>query len=174
MDTDPITFAEARSNKRHKSHETSVTTTGTTYYVGSRRSDRYCRVYRYAEPHPRSDRLRVECVYRGHQAIALARTWLEVGNEETAARAGNQYGWEHPDWEPHSEETIKAWRPDRKTHNRMHWYKSQCVPAIRALVNTGHLPPGELLTDLLPLSESQETAILAILTGESADAAGSG
>jgi hypothetical protein len=167
-ETDPRDFATQRTNKRHKSHETAVSSTGVTVYIGSRRSDRYCRVYRYAEPHPRADRLRIECVYRGHQAVALARTWLEQGNEETAARAGNQYGWTHPDWEPHSEEKIDAWRPDRKTHNRMHWYKSQCVPAIRALVHTGHLPPAELLNDLLGPSESQQRAILAILTSETA------
>jgi len=168
-ETDPQTFAAQRTNKRQRSYEIAVSSTGTTVYVGSRRSDRYCRVYRYAEPHPRADRLRIECVYRGHQAPTLARTWLEQGNDETAARAGNQYGWTHPDWMPHSEEKIEAWRPDRKTHNRMHWYKSQCVPAIRALVKAGHLRPAELIHDLLPLPEREIEALLSALTSESAD-----
>lgn len=171
-ETSPQEFTEQRTNKRQKSHEIAVSSTGTTVYIGSRKSDRYCRVYRYAPPHPRADRLRVECVYRGHQASTLARTWLDEGNDETAARAGNQYGWSHPDWEPHSEEKIKAWRPDRKTHNRMHWYKSQCVPAIRGMVAGGHLPPETLIRDLLPLPESQLEPILAILTSASADDAG--
>jgi hypothetical protein len=172
-DTDPMDFTDQRTNKRHKSHETSVTSTGRTSYVGSRRSDRYARVYRYEPPHPRSDRLRVECVYRGEQAKALARTWLECGNDETAARAGNQYGWSHPDWTPHSEEKIEAWRPDRKTHSRLHWYKTQVKPAIRAMVVAGHLPPSELLADLLGASECQQRAILKLLTDECAESASS-
>lgn len=162
-ETTPQDFTENRTNKRQRSYETAVSSTGTTVYIGSRKSDRYCRVYRYAEPHPRADRLRIECVYRGHQAVALARTWLEHGNEETAARAGNQYGWVHKDWEPHSEETIKAWRPDRKTHSRMHWYKRQVKPALRGLVAHGHLSPVELLDDLLTLTEEQKTAIINLL-----------
>ena len=146
--TNPIDFAEQRTNKRHRSHETAVTPTGTTYYVGSRRSDRFARVYRYAEPHPRSDRLRVECVFRSHQAVALARTWLEHGNDETAARVGNQYGWAHKDWTLRTSEKIPAWRPDRKTHNTMHWYKSQVVPALRKLVRAGLLSQEQLIEDI--------------------------
>lgn len=146
--TTPEEFTDQRSNRRHKSYEKSDSPTGKTVYIGSRKSDRYVRVYRYAEPHPRSDRLRVECVYRGHQAIALCTTWLEHGDDETAARAGNQYGWQHPDWTPKSEEKIPAWRPDRKTHNRMHWYHSQVVPALRGLIAQGHLTPEQLVQDV--------------------------
>lgn len=153
-ETDPIEFAEQRTNKRHKSHETSVTPTGTTYYVGSRRSDRFARVYRYAKPHPRSDRLRIECVFRGHQAPTLARTWLECGNDETAARVGNQYGWSHSDWEPRSTEKIQAWRPDRKTHKTMHWYHSQIVPALRKLIAAGLLTHEQLAKDVQNGSET--------------------
>lgn len=162
--TDPTEFVENRTNRRHKSRETARTTTGTTEYIGSRKSDRYCRVYRYASPHPRSDYLRVECVFRGPQAVALARTWLEHGDDETAARAGNQYGWSHPDWEPHSKEKITAWRPDRKTHRRYLWYKTQVVPALRGLVVGGHLQPAELIQDVLGPSQGQMRAILEILT----------
>lgn len=147
-ETDPIEFAEMRTNKRHKSHETAVSPTGTTVYIGSRRSDRYTRVYRYAKPHPRSDRLRIECVFRGHQAIALATTWLEEGNEETAARAGNTYGWCHPDWTPKSQNKIEAWRPDRKTHNRSHWYHSQVVPALKRMIREGLLTKEQLICDV--------------------------
>jgi hypothetical protein len=146
--TDPRDFVAERTNKRHKSHETSVSTTGITCYVGSRRSDRFARVYRYSAPHPRAALLRIEQVYRGQQARALGRTWLEHGNEETAARAGNQYGWAHPDWAPKSEERVKAWRPDRASHKRMHWYETQVLPALRKMVLEGHLTPEQLMMDL--------------------------
>lgn len=155
-ETDPRDFVAVRSNQRHKSHETSVSSTGITCYIGSRHSDRFARVYRYAPPHPRADRLRVEMVYRGRQAIALARTWLEVGNEETAARAGNQYGWQHDDWTPHSEEKIDAWRPDRKTHKKLLWFHTQIKPAVRAMLAQGLLSPDELIEALLgPLKGQQ-------------------
>lgn len=155
-ETDPRDFVADRLNKRHKSHETAVSTTGTTCYVGSRHSDRFARVYRYARPHPRHDRLRVEMVYRGQQAVALARTWLECGNDETAARAGNQYGWNHPDWTPKSEEKIDAWRPDRKTHKKVLWFHSQIVPAVRRMMHEGLLTPEQVTTALLGPSEGQK------------------
>lgn len=158
-DTDPRAFVDARTNKRHKSHETSVSGTGITCYIGSRHSDRFARVYRYAPPHPRADRLRVEMVYRGHQAIALARTWLECGNDETAARAGNQYGWSHDDWTPKSGEKIQAWRPDRKTHKKLLWFYTQIKPAVRAMLAQGLLTPDELIEALLGPSQSQEDPI---------------
>lgn len=155
-ETDPRDFVAVRSNQRHKSHETSVSSTGITCYIGSRHSDRFARVYRYAAPHPRADRLRVEMVYRGPQAVALARTWLEEGNEETAARAGNQYGWQHDDWTPHSEEKIDAWRPDRKTHKKVLWFHSQIKPAVRRMLAEGLLTREELIEALLGPSEGQE------------------
>lgn len=99
-DTDPRDFVEQRSNKRQKSVETAVSSTGTTCYIGSRKSDRYARVYRYNDPHPRADLLRCEMVFRGKHADIAARQWLAVGDEELAARAGNIYGWEHPDFAP--------------------------------------------------------------------------
>jgi len=155
-ETDPREFVADRSNQRHKSHETAVSTTGITCYVGSRHSDRFARVYRYARPHPRSDRLRVEMVYRGQQAVAIGRTWLECGNDETAARAGNQYGWSHPDWTPKSKEKIDAWRPDRKTHKKTLWFHSQIVPAVRKMIREGLLTPQEVTTALLGPSEGQK------------------
>lgn len=158
-ETDPRDFVAQRTNQRHKSHETAVSGTGITCYIGSRKSDRYARVYRYAHPHPRADRLRVEMVYRGQQAITLARTWLEFGNDETAARAGNQYGWSHQDWQPHSQEKITAWRPDRKTHKKLLWFHSQIKPAIRQMLAEGLLTPDELIAALLGPSESKKTAI---------------
>lgn len=158
-DTDPRAFVDARTNKRHKSHETSVSGTGITCYIGSRHSDRFARVYRYAPPHPRADRLRVEMVYRGHQAITLARTWLECGNEETAARAGNQYGWSHDDWTPKSGAKIDAWRPDRKTHRKLLWFHTQIKPAVRAMLAQGLLTPDELTEALLGPSQSQDDPI---------------
>lgn len=99
-DVDPRDFVAQRSNKRQKSEETAISSTGITCYIGSRKSDRYARVYRYAEPHDRSHLLRCEMVFRGEQAVLAAEEWLAVGDEEFAARAGNVYGWEHEVFTP--------------------------------------------------------------------------
>lgn len=71
-DLDPETaFATDRRTSIMRSN------TGTTVYVGSIKSDRYARVYRYAPPHPRSDRLRFEFVFKSKkQARAALETWL--------------------------------------------------------------------------------------------------
>lgn len=99
-DVDPRDFVKRRKNKRQKSEETAVSNTGITCYVGSRKSDRYARVYRYHPPHPRADLLRCEMVFRGLQAERAVKTWLAVGDEETAARSGNIYGWKHEAFTP--------------------------------------------------------------------------
>lgn len=99
-DVDPREFVEARTVKRQKSSEIAVSSTGVTCYIGSRKGDRYARVYRYAPPHPRADLLRCEMVFRKKQAAIVAAEWIEHGDTETAARAGNIYGWQHEAFTP--------------------------------------------------------------------------
>lgn len=55
--------------------------TGETYYVGSMKSDKYARMYRYAAPHPRSEFARLECVYRRKFAAEATRYLIEHGVE---------------------------------------------------------------------------------------------
>lgn len=52
---------------------------GQTFYVGSMKSDKYARVYRYSAPHPRAAYARFECVYRRKFASEAARAVLERG-----------------------------------------------------------------------------------------------
>lgn len=54
--------------------------TGDTAYVGSRKSQRMCRVYRYHAPHPRSPFLRLEAEYKG----AAAKRILHFFQEDTS------------------------------------------------------------------------------------------
>jgi len=99
-DTDPRDFVLARVGARLKSHQTVVSPSGVTCYLGSPKSDRFARVYRYHEPHERAGLLRVEMVFRKQQAHHAAREWLRLGDDEFAAQAGNIYGWTHEDWDP--------------------------------------------------------------------------
>lgn len=54
---------------------------GQTFYVGSMKSDKYARVYRYSAPHPRAGFARLECVYRRKFAQEAARYVVEMGVE---------------------------------------------------------------------------------------------
>lgn len=57
---------------------------GQTYYVGSMKSKKYARVYRYSAPHPRAAYARIECVYRRSFAKAAAEAVLRRGVERAA------------------------------------------------------------------------------------------
>jgi len=69
------------------------TKTGTTYYVGSRKSDRCARVYRYADPHPRQHLLRVETEFKGRAARALAVLLAEKGEMDAVRSAHRVFEW---------------------------------------------------------------------------------
>lgn len=57
---------------------------GQTFYVGSMKSKKYARVYRYSAPHPRAGYVRIECVYRRSFASAAAEAVLRRGVERAA------------------------------------------------------------------------------------------
>lgn len=57
---------------------------GQTFYVGSMKSKKYARVYRYAAGHARAAFVRFECVYRRNFAAAAAEAVLRRGIERAA------------------------------------------------------------------------------------------
>ena len=95
-DVTPEEFAEQRDGARTSSGGVMRSSDGVTVYVGSRSSDRYCRVYRYNPPHPRSEWLRVEYVLKGSYAkMAAGRYGGGESVSQLAAAAGSAYGWTH-------------------------------------------------------------------------------
>jgi len=138
-DTKPLTFSEARSNKRFKSGGHQFSDQGETVYVGSQKSNRFTRVYRYNPPHPRSNFLRCEMVVRDQEAKDTANAVLVHGVEQTAAALGSVFGWEHPDWKlnPPTELELKAFRPDRHGGKTEYWLHSQVMPAVEKLWKDG-------------------------------------
>lgn len=69
-DDTPERYFKAYTGRLSKSWEESRT--GQTFYLGSRKSDKLCRIYRYAPPHERAHLLRFEMQYRGEYARAIA------------------------------------------------------------------------------------------------------
>jgi len=133
----PSVFANARAHGGFRSISFIQSATGETVYVGSPKSDRFCRVYRYNSPHPRSALLRVEFVFRRRLAKDAARALLNAPNEPFfVAQLGNTYGWNHPEWKPgeKTDERVKAAILTRADEDTIAWLYKQVAPAIRRLL----------------------------------------
>lgn len=137
--TRPAAFAERRDNQRFKSGGHMHSERGETVYVGSRTSDRYARVYRYEPPHPRSDLLRVEMVFRKDQAKAVCRMLAYDGLRDTTAVCGSVFGWQHPLWPDDFKDAAPLPVERTETHQgkTVHWLFKQVLPACEKVVRSG-------------------------------------
>lgn len=138
-DTLPSEFVAVVSHDRMRASGSQKSETGETCYVGSQKSDRFSRIYRYSPPHPRSHLLRVETVFRRENAKAVARACIDSGMGSIAREAGKAFGWAHPIWKPdmaqHADISIIS--PNRKGGQTIHWLISACAPAFKRLVKEG-------------------------------------
>lgn len=139
-DTRPSDFANERSHQAFRSISYIRSDTGETVYVGSPKSDRFARVYRYNAPHPRHELLRIEHVFRR----GLARTTAEIFVREPnlsrfVAAMGNSWGWIHKDWRPdvHTVEKISIPAATRENMDTVNWLYKQVAPAMRRLMREG-------------------------------------
>lgn len=149
-DVSPFEFVAAGRSTRQTSISKIDSAQGQTVYIGSPKSDRRLRVYRYSAPHPRHKFLRVECMLRGDLARSAATDVLTHGAAEAWKVAIGVYGLEH--------ELIYAARSDRKFERtlrneptaagRLRWIHTQVVPALRDAIASG-LIDLETLNDLL-------------------------
>jgi len=101
-----------------------------------------CRIYRYNPPHPRSELLRVEFVFRRGLAKDTCRAIVETGDfGDVVARLGNTYGFTHPDWQPpmKTDEKMRVPIVKRETEGTIRWLYSQVAPAIRRCLQDGSL-----------------------------------
>lgn len=139
--TRPNYFVQHREEGRFKAWSEVVSDSGHTIYVGSRHSDRYCRVYRYNEPHPRAALLRCEFVLKAEQARQAAASIISDGLASYAASLGNTFGWTHPDWQPavQTDEEARAWRPERRQGKTVRWVYSQVLPSLLKLHSDGSM-----------------------------------
>lgn len=137
--TEPKEFTDARSHQRMRNGSEFNEDSGKTVYVGSFKSDRFARVYRWNAPHERSHLLRSEFVMRGNYARLAAQEIIEKGLNWYAAALGNAFGWAHTDWQPDtmtSEKpaTYKSDRPEGKT---LFWLNDTIAPLLARLHNDG-------------------------------------
>lgn len=145
----PIDFAKSGSVERFKSHQEVVSESGTTYYVGSQTSNRFARVYRYNEPHPRAHLLRAEHVFRAEDAKTIAGVILNEGITEAAAQCKAIYGWTHEAWDAGAApaDKVKAHRPEREMSKTIYWLYDTIAPMLARLHNEGTLDLYKFLTE---------------------------
>lgn len=155
-DLRPLDMVKARQSKRQKTTEHINSPTGETYYVGSRHSERYCRVYRYSDPHPRSNLLRLEMVSRRANARTATAAIAQTGLESVAKSLLQAFGWEDfaTNYFNVKSATISAFRPERGSGSTLRWFITQVAPAFKRLVRDGTIKNAEqfiqqyLLADL--------------------------
>lgn len=137
--TTPEEFAEARDTERFRSHGHIISESGSTYYVGSRSSDRYARVYRYNPPHERAHLLRCEMVIKAEQARAAVEDILWQGLSQYASGLGAVFKWQHKDWQPQDMTAAAppSWRPERREGKTLFWLADTIAPLLARLHREG-------------------------------------
>lgn len=135
----PTEFISQLNHERMRSSGYQTSETGETCYIGSKKSDRYARVYRYFPPHPRQNLLRIECVFRRNYAKAVSRSCLNHSIEAVSNAAGDAFGFAHPIWKPTNSETadISISRPERKMGGTVFWLIKSCAPAFKRMCESG-------------------------------------
>lgn len=137
---DPREFAEQRDTKRFTSFSIDKSEAGVTHYVGSRKSDRFARVYRYAAPHPRSHLLRVEHVLRNDEAKQLALLTTSSSLQSIVSALGNSFGWHHPVWgQKRTDAPLKSAPREAKQGHTERWLLSAVLPACQRLIDEGSI-----------------------------------
>jgi len=137
-DTRPRDFVAAGYSGRIKTRNDRVSDTGETVTLGSWHSDRFCNVYRYNEPHPRSDKLRVEFRLKREYARNAVPYIIQHGIKHLVGMLQSSYQFKHEDWRVESMQEKLPGRPDnKKSESTLMWVIKQVSPAVRKLVHEG-------------------------------------
>jgi len=144
--TQPAEFVAIVSHERMRASGYQKSETGETCYVGSKSSDRYARVYRYYPPHPRSNLLRIEHVFRRKYAKSVVQAVLDTSLSGVAEAAGKAFGWAHSEWQPEATQhaDISIVSPERGAGSTITWLVRSVAPAIRRLIADGTIRDPDL------------------------------
>lgn len=153
-DIEPEDIAKCRGASRLKDGGHHPSDTGTTWYIGSRKSDRFARVYRYDPPLPRSDRVRIEFQLNDEQAKHAAKNILDTDIFSYRNALFSLAGFNHPVLGD-QKKTPRATSAPRLASKggTVHWLHKAVLPAIRKIAENRD-------TEVLIAFESQLRAIL--------------
>jgi len=146
----PVEFVEKVDHERMRTSGHVVSDTGETCYVGSQKSDRYARVYRYNPPHPRANLLRIEHVFRREYAKVVAQQITQSEIESIAVSAGKAFGWSHPVWDITALSTVdlSVVKAEATMGGTVFWLIKSVAPSFRKLVAKGVITdPEKFLRD---------------------------
>jgi len=137
--TRPPEFVSITSHERMRASGYQKSDSGETCYVGSQKSDRYARVYRYNDPHPRAHLLRIEHVFRRDYAKKVAGECLSADLASIADAAGRAFGWAHSDWKTggNVDLDLSIVSPERNAGKTIYWLVNSVAPAFRRLCEDG-------------------------------------
>src|SRR3990172_7420693 len=141
-DERPADFANNRAKGKSLSLGFNKSATGETVYLGSMKSERFCRVYRYEDPHPRAPMLRFEAVYRRDYAKALAWTILDADTwAEVAETVGERYGWQSENWDTANAQALEMRLPrgHRGQDKTVIWLLNTCAPSLAKCIEAGSI-----------------------------------
>ena len=139
-DVTPQQFVDAGVSGRFQSRGYHTSPDGETVYIGSRKSDRYCRVYRYNKPHPRHQYLRIEFVMKSENARIFVRTAQRYGWSYSLLASGlmTTFGFTHPVANLGGEAIpLNAYAPERREAKTVRWLIEQCASAFIRLAREG-------------------------------------
>lgn len=127
---------------------------GVTWYVGSRKSDRFARVYRRNLPDIRHDKLRIEYQLSDVQAKIAVKDIISSDILTYANQLANSFGWIHPVY-VHETQFGKAKSVSRPSSqgNTQYWLHKQVLPSLRKSAQMGDI-------DTLIVFESQLRGII--------------
>lgn len=136
-------FAVRGHNSKTVSH--ALSDSGETVYIGSAKSEYMARIYRYNPPHPRSDLLRSEIVYRREHAKKLGYMLSQGENLVSVVRgfwkSRNLHNLDHIARFGSTSETVKVsvQRPnsDKTMDKRLRWLITQINPALEKMLSGG-------------------------------------
>jgi hypothetical protein len=97
-DVRPMDFVAKRDATKISATGHVKSETGETCYIGSRKSDRTCKVYRYDGKHPRAAFLRIEYTYKRENARIVANHLQTRSIDDIALSSGMRYKWRHEVW----------------------------------------------------------------------------
>lgn len=165
----PEKIAAMAMSKRIRSRSSQVTDSGSTFWCGSRDSDRFMKVYEYNAPHDRAGVPRIEFTLRNSQAEIFVNWWMQLGLHEATQAVINVFqieGLEIADMN----EKLPTEHVERSHQKTLMWLIKQCAPAYRKLVQSGVIENQEefLMKHFWYEGERQQT-MFSVIEGEGND-----
>lgn len=138
--TTPFEFDDFVKTERYKTRSRMESSTGQTVYIGSRSSEKFCRVYRYKPPHPRHKLLRAEWQLKGQYANAYAEEIASgVTVDSLAEGLAQDFGFTHGAWEMREAPKMVRVPSHAQSGSTVAWLTGTVAPLLRRLKREGRL-----------------------------------